>query len=100
MSLSDFWVHRLISTATPSPVPSCSSASSSEEILRKTPEIPPLLKPEAMKPMNFNALHMLQMQMMWQPHLIQNFLAMIQMEQQQHQQKQQQQKIAVSLSTK
>ncbi|EYB82034.1 hypothetical protein Y032_0368g58 [Ancylostoma ceylanicum] len=82
MSLSDFWVHRLISTTTPSPVPSCSSASS-EDTLRKTPDVPPLLKPEAMKPLNFSALQMLQMQMMWQPHLIQNFMAMIQVEQEQ-----------------
>lgn len=94
MSLSDFWVHRLISTTTPSPVPSCSSASS-EETLRKTPEAPPLLKPEAMKPLNFSALQMLQMQMIWQPHLIQNFMAMIQMEQEQ--QKLHQHRIKVSL---
>ncbi|VDO57817.1 unnamed protein product [Haemonchus placei] len=56
MSLSDFWVHRLISTTTPSPVPSCSN-----------------------------------MQLMWQPQIMQNFLAMISIDQEQRQQKQQKQ---------
>ncbi|KAK6758278.1 hypothetical protein RB195_015846 [Necator americanus] len=95
MSFTDFWVHQLIATnpaatntttttatTTPSPAPSCSSASS-EDTLRKTPDTSTLLKPEAMKPPMFNAFQTFQMQMMWQPHLIQNLLAMIQFEQEQ-----------------
>ncbi|KAK6026456.1 hypothetical protein OSTOST_07587 [Ostertagia ostertagi] len=82
MSLPDFWVHRLIATTTPSPVPSCSSASSDD--ISKLSDGPPLLKPEAMKPMtDFGALQLLQMQLMWQPQIMQNFLAMIQADQEQ-----------------
>ncbi|VDL72857.1 unnamed protein product [Nippostrongylus brasiliensis] len=79
MSLSDFWVHRLISTTTtPSPVPSCSSSTSDEIITKPSNLAPPLLKPEALKPVgaDFGALQMLQLQLMWQPQLMQNFLAM------------------------
>ncbi|KAK5967252.1 Insulinoma-associated protein 2 [Trichostrongylus colubriformis] len=87
MSFSDFWVHRLISTTTPSPVPSCSSASSDD--ISKLSDVPPLLKPEAVKPMtDFGALQMLQLQLMWQPQIMQNFLAMIQTDQEQRQQQQ------------
>uniref|UniRef100_W6NFG7 Zinc finger domain containing protein n=1 Tax=Haemonchus contortus TaxID=6289 RepID=W6NFG7_HAECO len=90
MSLSDFWVHRLISTTTPSPVPSCSSVAS--EDTSKLSDAPPLLKPEAVKPnIDFGALQMLQMQLMWQPQIMQNFLAMISIDQEQRQQKQKEQ---------
>uniref|UniRef100_A0A7I4YWJ7 Zinc finger domain containing protein n=1 Tax=Haemonchus contortus TaxID=6289 RepID=A0A7I4YWJ7_HAECO len=90
MSLSDFWVHRLISTTTPSPVPSCSSVAS--EDTSKLSDAPPLLKPEAVKPnIDFGALQMLQMQLMWQPQIMQNFLAMISIDQDQRQQKQKEQ---------
>ncbi|VDM56081.1 unnamed protein product [Angiostrongylus costaricensis] len=82
MSISDFWVHRLISTATPSPVPSCSSATS--EDYSKASEATTLLKPEALKPaIDYGALQLLQLQMMWQPQFLQNFLAMMQIEQEQ-----------------
>lgn len=90
MSLSDFWVHRLISTTTPSPVPSCSSASSDDISKVSSSDHPPLLKPEALKPTDYNAFQMLQMQLMWQPQLMQNFLAMIHLEQEQRQREQQQ----------
>ncbi|KJH43541.1 zinc finger, C2H2 type [Dictyocaulus viviparus] len=85
MSVSDFWAHRLISTSLPPSVSSCSIVTS--ENTSKTSETSILLKPEALKPMmNYGALQLLQFQMMWQPHLFQNFLTMIQHEQEQRQQ--------------
>ncbi|WKY13285.1 hypothetical protein Q1695_004249 [Nippostrongylus brasiliensis] len=92
MSLSDFWVHRLISTTTtPSPVPSCSSSTSDEIITKPSNLAPPLLKPEALKPAgaDFGALQMLQLQLMWQPQLMQNFLAMVQFDQERREREQQ-----------
>ncbi|VDO69182.1 unnamed protein product [Heligmosomoides polygyrus] len=99
MSLSDFWVHRLISTTTTSPVPSCSSASSDDISKVSSSDHPPLLKPEALKPTDYNAFQMLQMQLMWQPQLMQNFLAMIHLEQEQRQREQQQRFKEISSET-